>query len=107
MTDKNYDLYYIEKDLIEELEDNQEEILENNGDNLHEYVDSKISLFTYNQIMIYANNSELWHMTSSLGGETIQEQIVDVIYEHLSGVAHQWLYQKQEELEEVKETTND
>jgi len=28
MTDKNYDLYSIEKDLIEELEDNQEEILE-------------------------------------------------------------------------------
>ena len=57
--------------------------------------------------MIYAKNSELWHMTSGLGGETIQEQIVDVIYEHLSGVAHQWLYQKQEELKEVKEATND
>ena len=102
MTDKNYDLYSIEKDLIEELEDNQEEILEHDGDNLHEIVDSNISVYTYDQIMIYANNSELWHMTSGLGGETIQEQIIDVIYEHLSGVAHQWLYQKQEELEELE-----
>jgi hypothetical protein len=107
MTDKNYYLYSIEKDLIEELEDNQAGILENNGDNIHEIVDSNISPYTYDQIMIYAKNSELWHMTSGLGGETIQKQIVDVIYEHLSGVAHQWLYQKQEELKEVKEATND
>jgi hypothetical protein len=104
MSDKNYDLYSIEKELIEELEDNQEEILESNGDNLHEYVDSNISVYTYDQIMIYANNSKLWHMTSGLGGETIQEQIIDVIFEHLSSVAHQWLYQKQEELEELEAT---
>lgn len=107
MTDKNYDLYSIEKDLIEELEDNQEEILGGDEEqNLHEYVDSNVSVYTYDQIMIYANNSELWHMTSGLGGETIQEQIIDVIYEHLSGVAHQWFYQKQEELEEL-EAAND
>jgi len=98
MTDKNYYLDSIEKELIEELEDNKEEILENGGDYLHEYVDSNISVYTYDQIMIYANNSELWHMTSGLGGETVQEQIVDVIYEHLSGVAHRWLYQKQKEV---------
>ena len=104
MTDKNYDLCSIEKELIEELEDNQEEILENDGNSLHEYVDSNISVYTYDQIMIYANNSELWHMSSSLGRETVQEQIVDVIYEHLCGVAHQWLYQKQEELEELEAT---
>ena len=100
MTDKNYDLYSIEKDLIEELEDNQEEILESNGDNLHEYVDSNISVYTYDQIMIYANNSELW------GNDIIREQIVTAIFEKLSDVAHQWLYQKQEELEEL-EAIND
>ena len=80
MTDKNYDLYSIEKDLIEELEDNQEEILESNGDNLHEYVDSNISVYTYDQIMIYANNSELW------GNDIIREQIVTAIFEKLSDV---------------------
>tara|TARA_R110000851_G_C12882650_1_gene546224 strand:+ start:207 stop:515 length:309 start_codon:yes stop_codon:yes gene_type:complete len=97
MEDK-YDLYSIEKELIEELEDNKEEILNDKWDNLHEYVDSNISVYTYDQIMIYANNSDLWHMSSGLGGETIQEQIVDVIYEHLCGVAHVWLHEQQEEI---------
>ena len=101
MRANEYDLYSIEKDLIEELEDNKDEILESNGEYLHEYVDSNISVYTYDQIMIYANNSDLWYESSSLGGENIQQQIVEVIYEHLSGVAHTWLSQKQEELEEV------
>jgi hypothetical protein len=50
--------------------------------------------------MIYANNSELWYESSNLNGETVQQQIVDVIYEHLSGVAWEW-YNKQQELNEV------
>ena len=100
MTDKDYSLSSIEQDLIAELEDNKEEILENMGDYINEYVDSNISPYTYVQIMIYANNSELWHMSSGLGGETVQEQILDVIYEHLSGVAHQWLHEQQELLKE-------
>ena len=102
MEDK-HNLYFIEKELIEDLEDNKEEILEDNGDYLHDYVSSSISVYTYDQIMIYANNSDLWHMTSGMGGETIQEQIVDVIFEHLCGVAHAWLHEKQEELKEVAE----
>ena len=100
MTDKDYSLSSIEEDLIAELEDNKEEILESKGDYLHEYIDSSISVYTYDQIMIYANNSELWHMSSGLGGDTVQEQIVDDIYEHLSGVAHQWLREQQELLKE-------
>ena len=103
MEEKDYSLYTLEQEVIKDLEDNKEEILENNGDNLHEIVDSNISVYTYDQIMIYANNSELGHMESGLGGTTIQEQIVDVIYEHLSGVAYNWLHQKQQELEEVEE----
>ena len=50
--------------------------------------------------MIYANNSELWYESSNLNGETVQQQIVGVIYEHLSGVAHQWLHEQQELLKE-------
>ncbi len=103
MKEKDYRLSSIEEDLIFELEDNKKEILESEGDYLHEFVDGSISVYTYDQIMIYANNSELWHMESGLGGTTIQEQIVDVIYEHLSGVAYNWLHQKQQELEEVEE----
>tara|TARA_R100000808_G_C2094191_1_gene113462 strand:- start:248 stop:556 length:309 start_codon:yes stop_codon:yes gene_type:complete len=99
-TEKDYSLYTIEKDLIADLEDNKEEILESEGDYLHEYVDGNISVYTYDQIRIYADNKELWSMTSGLGGETVQQQIVGVIYEHLSGVAWEW-YNKQKELNEV------
>ena len=103
MKKEDYSLYTIEKYLIEELEDNKTEILESKGDYLHEYVDGSISVYTYDQIRIYADNNELWHMSSGLGGETVQQQIVEVIYEHLSGVAHNWLHEKPRELEEVEE----
>ena len=101
MTEEDYSLSSIEEDLIAELEDNKEIILESKGDYLHEFVDNSISVYTYEQIMIYANNSELWHMSSGLGGETVQQQIIDVIYEHLSGVAWAWYY-KQEQLQKEK-----
>jgi len=42
-------------------------------------------------------------MESTLGGTTIQQQIVEVIFEHLSGVAYKWLDEKQQELEEAEE----
>tara|TARA_R100001440_G_scaffold16717_2_gene28288 strand:+ start:307 stop:612 length:306 start_codon:yes stop_codon:yes gene_type:complete len=100
--ENKHDLYFIEKELIEELEDNKEEILENDGNNLHEYVDSNISVYTYDQIMIYANNNDLWSVIPEYG-ETIQQQIVSVIFEHLSGVAHVWLHEQQEELKKVAE----
>ena len=103
MEEKDYSLHTLEAELIQDLEDNKEEILESNGDYLNEYVDGSISVYTYDQIMIYANNSDLWYMESTLGGETIQQQIVEVIFEHLSGVAYNWLHARQEELEEVEE----
>ena len=49
--ENKYFLSTIEKDLIEELEDNKESILEVNGEYLHEYVDSNISVYTYDQAM--------------------------------------------------------
>ena len=100
MKKEDYSLSTIEKYLIEELEDNKTEILESKGDYLHEYVDGSISVYTYDQIRIYADNNELWHMSSGLGGETVQQQIVEVIYEHLSGVAWEW-YNQQEEAERL------
>ena len=101
MTKEDYSLSSIEEDLIAELEDNKEIILESKGDYLHEFVDGSISVYTYEQIMIYANNSELWHQSSGYGGETVQKQIIDVIYEHLLGVAWAWYY-KQEQLQKEK-----
>ena len=107
MTDKDYSLFSIEEDLIAELEDNKEEILESKGDYLHEYIDGSIPVYTYDQIMIYAKNHELWGMSSGLGGETVQEQIVDVIYEHLSGVAHQWLHEQEQLQEDIERLENE
>ena len=52
--------------------------------------------------MIYANNNDLWSVIPEYG-ETIQQQIVSVIFEHLSGVAHVWLHEQQEELKKVAE----
>ena len=103
MEEKDYSLQTLEQELIEDLEDNKEEILESNGDYLNDYVDGSISVYTYDQIMIYAYNSDLWYMESTLGGTTIQQQIVEVIYEHLSDVAYNWLHARQQELEEVEE----
>lgn len=99
-TEKDYSLYTIEQNLIAELEDNKEEILESEGDYLHEYVDGNISVYTYDQIRIYADNNELWSMTTGLSSETVRDEILGVIYQHLSGVAWEW-YNKQQELNEV------
>ena len=91
--ENQYFLSTIEKDLIEELEDNKESILElpySQNHHLQEYVDSNMSVYTYDQAMIYANNSELWSMSSGMGSETVEGQIVDVIYEHLCEVAWTW-----------------
>jgi len=55
---KKYSLWHISKSLIEELETNKEYILEDEHpeDLVSEYVDSNISVYTYDQYMIYANN---------------------------------------------------
>ena len=51
----NYLLSSIEEDLIACLEDEKESILENDGDYINEYVDSSLSVYTYDQIMIFAH----------------------------------------------------
>jgi len=89
---KNYSLFHIEKSLIEDLEDHKKEILESDGDYLHEFVDSSISVYYYDQVMIFANNStDLWHLEDEFDAKDINQYIVNVIYQHLSGVAHEWL----------------
>ena len=90
--EKNYSLFHIEKSLIEDLEDHKEEILESDGDYLHEFVDSSISVYYYDQVMIFANNSaDLWHLEDEFDAKDINQYIVNVIYQHLSGVAYEWL----------------
>jgi len=95
--EKNYSLFHIEKSLIEDLEDHKKEILESDGDYLHEFVDSSISVYTYDQIMIFANNNaDLWHLEDEFDAKDVNQYIVNVIYQHLSGVAHEWLNKVQQ-----------
>ena len=90
--EKNYSLFHIEKSLIEDLEDHKKEILETDGDYLHEFVDSSISVYYYDQVMIFAKNSaDLWHLEDEFDAKDVNQYIVNVIYQHLSGVAHEWL----------------
>tara|TARA_A100000171_G_C2096466_1_gene127351 strand:- start:638 stop:1021 length:384 start_codon:yes stop_codon:yes gene_type:complete len=96
---KRYSLYHITQDLLSELEDNKEEILEHEypQDLVSEYVDSNISVYTYDQIMIFANNNDLWHRTDEFGADDINQQIVGAIYSYLAEEADVWLFNKQEE----------
>jgi len=100
---KRYSLWHITRDLISELEDNKEEILEHKHpqDLISEYVDSNISVYTYEQIMIFANNNDLWHRIDEFGADDINQQIVSAIYSYLAEEADVWLFNQEQATEEV------
>ena len=96
---KKYSLWHITKDLIQELENNKEYILEDEypEDLVSEYVDSNISVYTYDQYMIYANN----YADLDIEGTDIKDMqgaIVYAIYEYLSSEAHAWLFEQKEKV---------
>ena len=100
---KRYSLWHITKDLISELEDHKEEILEHEHpqDLISEYVDSNISVYTYDQIMIFANNNDLWHRIDEFGADDINQQIVGAIYSYLAEEADAWLFNQEQATEEI------
>jgi len=94
---KRYSLYHITQDLIAELEGNKEEILEHEypQDLVSEYVDSNISVYTYEQIMIYANN----YNDLDLDGndcDDFQDAVVSAIYSYLAEQADAWLFEQEQ-----------
>jgi hypothetical protein len=96
---KKYSLWHISRQLISDLEDVKKEILEDAypEDRISEYVDSSISVYTYDQYMIYANN----YTDLDIEGtdiEDIQGAIVYAIYEYLSSEAHSWLSKQKEKV---------
>jgi len=99
---KKYSLWHITKDLISDLEDAKEEILESAypEDRISEYVDSSISVYTYDQLMIYANNHTDLDLYGNDSGN-FQDAIVYAIYEYLHSEATMWLCEQQEAMEEV------
>ena len=94
---KRYSLWHITQDLIAELEDNKEEILEHEypQDLVSEYVDSNISVYTYEQIMIYANNhNDLAIYDNDCGN--FQDAVVSAIYSYLAEQADAWLFEQEQ-----------
>jgi len=101
---KRYSLWHITRDLISDLEDAKEEILESAypEDRISEYVDSSISVYTYDQLIIYANNHTDLAIYENESGN-FQNAIVYAIYEYLHSEATNWLSEQQEATEEVDE----
>tara|TARA_B100000963_G_C22555250_1_gene638747 strand:+ start:371 stop:754 length:384 start_codon:yes stop_codon:yes gene_type:complete len=100
---KRYSLYHITQDLIAELEDNKEEILEHKypQDLVSEYVDSNISVYTYDQIMIYANNHPALAIYDNDCGN-FQDAIVSAIYSYLAEQADAWLFEQEQAKESAQ-----
>lgn len=99
---KKYSLYHITQDLLAELEDNKEEILEDSypEDRISEYVDSSISVYTYDQLMIYANNHTDLDLYGNDSGN-FQDAIVSAIYSYLAEKADAWLFEQEQTKEEA------
>lgn len=94
---KRYSLWHITQDLIAELEDNKEEILEHEypQDLVSEYVDSNISVYTYDQIMIFANNYNDLDLDSN-DCDDFQDAVVSAIYSYLAEQADAWLFEQEQ-----------
>ena len=95
MTNKTT-MHELEKNLIEELNDNKKEILENEypSDLIHEYADGWIPV--YNRDLIEALSSD--HSLSNVDDNgllpenpSVHDIIRTSIYERLIGVAYEWL----------------
>ena len=99
---KRYSLWHITQDLIAELEDNKEEILEHKypQDLVSEYVDSNVSVYTYEQIMIYANNYNELDLYDN-DCDDFQDAVVSAIYSYLSEQADAWLFDQEQAKEEA------
>jgi len=94
---KRYSLYHITQDLIAELEGNKEEILEHEypQDLVSEYVDSNISVYTYDQIMIFANNYNDLDLDNN-DCDDFQDAVVSAIYSYLAEQADAWLFEQEQ-----------
>ena len=102
---KRYSLWHITQDLIAELEGNKEEILEHEypQDLVSEYVDSNISVYTYDQIMIFANNYNDLDLDSN-DCDDFQDAVVSAIYSYLAEQADAWLFEQEQAKEEAWNT---
>lgn len=96
-------MYQLEKNLIDELNDNKKEILDSKypEDLMMEYVDGWIPIYNSDLIEALSEDHTLAYVddTGILGENPDVHQIIRCsIYEKLSSIAHKWLYDNQKEV---------
>jgi hypothetical protein len=95
MTDKNkQDIYTLEQNLIEELNDNKEEILEATypEDLVNDYANSWVPIYNYDLLSVAQSDLTLGYThESDIGEGDVYQQLTWSIHERLMSVGYQWL----------------
>ena len=95
MTDKNkQNIYTLEQNLIEELNDNKEDILANSSpeDVVSEYADSWVPVYNYDLLEVAQSDLTLGYThESDIGEGDVYQQLTWSIHERLMSVGYQWL----------------
>ena len=104
MTQKKTTIYQLEKNLIDELNDNKKEILENEypSDLITEYADSWIPVYNSDLIEALSDDHTLAYVDEQglLPEEPSVHDIIRVaIYERLMAVAYKWLNENENKKE--------
>jgi len=89
---KKISMYQLEKNLVDELNDNKKEILENEN-LLHEYVDSHVPVYNYDRLLLACDDLWLGYPSesgASEGCDNAYDIIAHNIYEKLMEVAQEW-----------------
>lgn len=100
MKDTNkQNIYTLEQNLIEELNDNKKEILEGScpEDVISEYADSWVPIYNYDLLEVAQSDLSLGYNDSEGDGD-IYAQLTWSIYKRLWLVADKWLQDNQEEV---------
>lgn len=100
MTDKNkQDIYTLEQNLIEELNDNKEDIFENSCPEsvVSEYADSWVPGYDYDLLEVAQSDLSLGYQSDMKEGD-IYQQLTWSIYNRLYSVALEWLQDNQVEV---------
>ena len=103
MTQKKTTMHQLEKNLIEELNDNKKQILDSQypEDLITEYVDGWIPIYNSDLIEALSEDHSLAYVddTGILGENPDTYQFIRCsIYEKLSHVGHNWLHENQKEV---------
>ena len=101
MTDKTT-MYQLEKDLIEELNDNKKEILEHkySSDLITEYADGYVPIYNSDLIDVLGSDHTLSEVDDPgllPQNPNVHDIIRTSIYEKLIGVAYEWLNDNEKE----------